>query len=270
MRPLLFTGPLKTIVYIDGFNLYYAIRGSGCKWLDLKKLALQVLPGGVVLEKIKYYTARVSGANDPGQPQRQQVYLNALKTITEVEVFFGTFLAKDQWRPLLNLPVADRVMSNGNAVHQLTSLTYAVAIDPQLPRSSIESIAVSKYPVVRQRRARPTPAKDAVKVQVFTMEEKGSDVNLAVHLVNDAWAGRFEAAAVLSNDTDLVEPIRIVTNELNKPVMLLCPSPFGASKPLAQVASSVRHIRPTHLNASLLPDPVIDRRGVPVPKPTGW
>jgi hypothetical protein len=53
------------------------------------------------------------------------------------------------------------------------------------------------------------------------MEEKGSDVSLASHLIHDAWAGRFKAGAVLSNDTDLVEPIRIVTQELKKPVVLL-------------------------------------------------
>ncbi len=31
-----------------------------------------------------------------------------------------------------------------------------------------------------------------------------------------AWAGRFYAAVLISNDTDLVEPIRIVTQELKK------------------------------------------------------
>ena len=34
------------------------------------------------------------------------------------------------------------------------------------------------------------------------MEEKGSDVNLAAYLLNDAWMNLFEAAVVVSNDTD--------------------------------------------------------------------
>ena len=42
------------------------------------------------------------------------------------------------------------------------------------------------------------------------MEEKGSDVNLSAHLLNDVWKGLFDAAAVISNDTDLVTPIRMV------------------------------------------------------------
>ena len=44
------------------------------------------------------------------------------------------------------------------------------------------------------------------------MEEKGSDVNLGAHLLNDAWKGLFDAAVVISNDTDLVTPIRMVTS----------------------------------------------------------
>jgi hypothetical protein len=89
--------------------------------------------------------------------------------------------------------------------------------------------------------------------KVWKTEEKGSDVNLGSHLVRDAFQGRFDVAAVLSNDTDLVEPIRIVVEELGLPVRLLCP----VSKPaggLANVASFVRHIRFQHLQASQFPD----------------
>jgi hypothetical protein len=39
-------------------------------------------------------------------------------------------------------------------------------------------------------------------------------VNLGVHLVRDAFRRAFDVAAVLTNDTDLVEPMRIVTREL--------------------------------------------------------
>lgn len=38
------------------------------------------MPTGTVIEKLKYYTARVSDATDPGQPRRQHIYLNALRT----------------------------------------------------------------------------------------------------------------------------------------------------------------------------------------------
>jgi hypothetical protein len=38
------------------------------------------------------------------------------------------------------------------------------------------------------------------------VEEKGSDVNLASHLLLDAFQNSFDVGAVLSNDSDLVEP----------------------------------------------------------------
>ena len=39
-------------------------------------------------------------------------------------------------------------------------------------------------------------------------EEKGTDVNLATHLLLDAFDGECDAALVISNDSDLTEPIR--------------------------------------------------------------
>jgi hypothetical protein len=89
---------MRTRVYVDGFNLYYgAVKGTPFKWLNLVELARQVLPPGHTIDKLKYFTARVSGASDSGAPARQQAYLSALRTLPEVEVHFGNFLAKTVW-----------------------------------------------------------------------------------------------------------------------------------------------------------------------------
>lgn len=255
---------MRTWVYIDGFNLYYAIRESGCKWLNIKALTEAAMPAGIVVEKLKYYTARVSGITDPDQPRRQHVYLNALRTLPEVEVFFGQFLAKAIWRPVLNLPIGDRSIQHGNGTTTLPPGNYPVDPDPAINGNQTESLPVGKYGKGNKLRQ---PASNAVKALVHAMEEKGSDVNLASHLINDGWAGRYESAVVISNDTDLVEPIRIVVEELKKPVTLLCPSPFGAAKPLAAVATHVRHIHAAHLKASLFPDTL---PGTKIVKPASW
>lgn len=105
-------------------------------------------------------------------------------------------------------------------------------------------------------------------VFVYKTEEKGSDVNLGVHLVRDAALGRFDMAGVLTNDTDLCEPIRIVTQEFGLPVILLSPTSKPATS-LVQVASSVRHIAP-YLGPCQMPNPVIDAVGRQVFKPAGW
>ncbi len=142
--------------------------------------------------------------------------------------------------------------------------SYPVDPDAAVNGNQRESLPVGKYGKGNKVRQ---PAPDAVKALVHVMEEKGSDVNLACHLINDGWAGRYDAAVVISNDTDLVEPIRIVVQELKKPVTLLCPSPFGAAKPLAAVASHVRHIHTAHLKASVFPDTL---PGTGITKPASW
>ena len=54
----------------------------------------------------------------------------------------------------------------------------------------------------------PIPATGAKTVQVMKSEEKGSDVNIASYLLVDAFDDDYEAAVVVSNDSDLAEPIR--------------------------------------------------------------
>ena len=108
---------MRTRVYVDGFNLYYgALKGTSFKWLNLVELARQLLPGPYSVDKLNYFTARVSGVSDPGAPARQHAYLRALGTLPEVQVHFGSFLAKSAWRPLTNLPVAGRRIDTPTAV----------------------------------------------------------------------------------------------------------------------------------------------------------
>jgi hypothetical protein len=102
--------------------------------------------------------------------------------------------------------------------------------------------------------------------KVWKTEEKGSDVNLGSHLIRDAFQGEFDVAAVLSNDTDLVEPIRIVTEELRLPVGLLCPVAKPADG-LASVASFIRHIRRRHLQLSQFPETI---PGTAISRPLSW
>lgn len=73
---------MKTIVFVDGYNLYYGLlRRSPWKWLDLFALFQHhVLTDAEVLE-IRYYTAPVLArmCDDPASPQRQRLYVQALR-----------------------------------------------------------------------------------------------------------------------------------------------------------------------------------------------
>ena len=85
--------PLNTIVYIDGFNLYYSLKDTPYKWLNIEKLVKFVLdPSWHNITKIKYFTARVKRkTRDPSNVIRQDMYLRAIQTIQKVDVVYGKF-----------------------------------------------------------------------------------------------------------------------------------------------------------------------------------
>jgi hypothetical protein len=184
---LLYVKPMRTIAYIDGFNLYYGcLKKTGYRWLDIKALVRTLVPVTHQILKIKYFTARVSGASDPDEPRRQAIYLSAIRTIPEVEIYYGSFLAKTIWRPIINLPVAGRKIAIPGGPIVLPAGSHSV--DGARP----QTLAVGSYPPTGapSRKKTPNPLTDAMITEVHTMEEKGSDVNLAAHLLNDGGYGR--------------------------------------------------------------------------------
>ncbi len=106
------------------------------------------------------------------------------------------------------------------------------------------------------------------RVWVERTEEKGSDVNLASHLVRDAFRKQFEVAVLISNDSDLAEPVRIVSQELRMPVGILNPHQHH-SKELQRYATFVKRIRQGHLLASQFPASLQDAKGS-FSKPIAW
>ena len=216
---------MRTVVYIDGFNLYYrALRESRHKWLNLHALCEAALPQTCDIVAINYYTARVSGSRNPNSPKDQNTYLKALGTLPNLHIHFGNFQVTKTWMPL---------------VQPLQFWPPGVA---------------------------PLPVPDSVRV--VKTEEKGSDVNLGTHLVRDAFAGAFEHAVIVTNDTDLKEPMRIVVDEAGLPVTLLTPASNPALT-LRTLASDVRHLAP-YLGVSQFPDPVIGPEGKLIAKPVDW
>jgi uncharacterized LabA/DUF88 family protein len=96
-RLCFFGGHLRTIVYVDGFNLYYQIRHTGYKWLNISTMVRSILSSNQIIS-IKYYTARVK---DRQGLLRQENYLRALATTPLVQLHFGKF----QIEPVLLKPL---------------------------------------------------------------------------------------------------------------------------------------------------------------------
>jgi len=204
-------------VYVDGFNLYYgAVKDTPYKWLNIRRLCELLLPNHAI-DRIKYFTARVSGRpDDPDKPTRQQIYFRALRTIPHLDIIYGSFLSHEVMMPLAQPPASG-----------------------------------SKF------------------VRVIRTEEKGSDVNLATHLVHDAFRARFESAVLITNDSDLQEPVRIVRVEIGLEVGILNPHRQTTSRVLARRASFIKQIRPGVLKASQFPPVLRDSTGE-IRKPATW
>ncbi len=105
-------------------------------------------------------------------------------------------------------------------------------------------------------------------VEVFDTKEKGSDVNLATYLLVDGFKKNYEMAVVVSNDSDLLEPIRFVKEEMGLFVGILNPHQIRIRE-LAKVANFYRPIREKALKASLFPLILSDAAGT-ITKPIGW
>ena len=80
------------------------------------------------------------------------------------------------------------------------------------------------------------------KVWVNKTEEKGSDVNLASHLLHDGFKGLYDVAVIITNDSDLAEPVRMVKQALNLQIGILNPHSRN-SKTLQQYATFIKRIR---------------------------
>ena len=105
-------------------------------------------------------------------------------------------------------------------------------------------------------------------VKVLNTEEKGSDVNLATHLLIDGFEDDYEMAVVISNDSDLKLPIEMTRTRLGKQVGVIDPS-RKTSFELYRAASWYRPLRRGPLSASLFPDTLSDTQGN-FTKPAGW
>lgn len=95
---------MKTIAYIDAFNLYFgALKPENCRWLNLESWLDAQFPKNQITA-VKYFTARVKPfEGDARSCIRQETYLSALSTLSRVEIIEGHYLVK-QARAMLAVP----------------------------------------------------------------------------------------------------------------------------------------------------------------------
>jgi uncharacterized LabA/DUF88 family protein len=241
-------------VYVDGYNLYYGARGlcgrstPGWRWLDVRLLAQRLIttaahwPAPTSL-RVVYCTAVIDAASNPSGFNDQDVYLKALQTASSVDhIEYGYYVARVKQAPL--------------------------AVKAQ-SRSGNPQVVHPQWPVmVQDGQGRPIP--DATfMVSYAHREEKGSDVNVASHLLVDVLTSQVDAAVIISNDSDLKFPIAHARTRV--PVGLVNPSRnYLAGALRGQASDGVgghwwRQLQSADLHACQLIDPVAGYS-----RPTDW
>ncbi len=166
-----------------------------------------------------------------------------------------------------------------DVVRYFTARVSARSGDPDAPRrqqilfNALGTLSNLKFHYGRflaKQKMRPLVSNPKKYVNILDTEEKGSDVNLAVHLLNDGWHDRYDLALVLSQDTDLIEAMRMVRIDVGKQVGLVWLDGRQPNKYMAAACSFTRHLSRADLAASQFPNPVIRADGSEVYKPASW
>lgn len=176
---------LRTIAYIDGFNLYYGClkREPHCRWLDVERFVNYLISESTndryTLTGIKYFTAPVLESLSPnGDVSRraQSNYIRALeKHCSNIEIIYGFY------SPFRHAYFADENPINFDKT----------------------------YRVVRP-------------------EEKQTDVNVAIHMISDAYEGNCDQQVLVSNDSDYVPSVKMIRDKFpSMTVGLIAPLPVA-------------------------------------------
>ncbi len=206
---------LRSIVYVDGFNLYYgALRGGPYKWLDLQRYFHLLRPHDEI-QQIHYFAALVSGPTQANQ----LVYLRALDSLPLVNVVLGKFKAK-------------RVKCLVAACGFTGSRFF------QAP------------------------------------EEKRTDVNIALQMLEDGYSDRCDLFVLVSGDSDLVPAVTRVKDLFpHMRVFVYVPARSavrGAAVELRAAADKHRTLPLSLLKHAQFPPTLPDGAGGVLAKPAGW
>ena len=241
MRPVTTRNPpLRTHVYIDGYNLYYGrLRGTVYKWLDVVALFESLLrqrDQNESLELVRIFTAHAL-ANFSGHHgasvEAQAAYHRALKA---------------RYRERIDL------------VYGIHSFDRDGTLLPTF---------VTGQPYDRLQRSR-----------VWKLEEKKTDVNLALAMYRDANKELCERMILVSNDSDVEPALRAIREDfpdihLGVVATVRPPTPGTTSKRRVSGSLSaaahwtVSHLTDAQLEAAQLPTTVATRKK-PVRKPLHW
>lgn len=229
---------LKTRIYVDGYNFYNGcLKRSEYKWVDLLALFKTILP-----------TIMVSGH----EGARSELAPLSIKYFTA---------------PILaNFARAKDSVSSQVAYHEALSAHLGSAI----------RIFAGYYDAKPARAYRHVDGQLALAsemVEIWKIEEKQSDVAMALHAYADAAKGEVDQVVLVTNDTDLEPALRMIREETKVVVGVIIPTCDGSRKPNQDLVALAHWHRSsvlrTELADSQLPTLVRKTGGV-IHKPISW
>lgn len=193
---------IRSAFFVDGFNLYHAIKRlqePHLKWLNLRALmGRQISPRSETLAAVYYFSAYADWM--PTQKSRHEEYVRALKSVN-VDIVLGQFKAKNRG-----------CLSCG-----ATWVGH---------------------------------------------EEKETDVNIALYLLNEAYNDTYDRAYIVSRDSDLKPAVSMVSSKFpNKEVFIVAPPHMGHSNDLISIAHGKKKIKKDQLEQCLFNEFVRDASG---------
>ncbi len=190
---------------------------------------------GAVVDRVVYCTARIDSNQNPAGHLEQDVYLKGLVGASSVDhIEYGYYVSRTRVSPL--------------------------AIDERLPSGKTKpSVVRAAWPIMVKDAAGANVPNALFMAKHLHTEEKGSDVNVASHLLVDVLTGAVDAALIISNDSDLSLPVEQARSRV--PVCVVNPhngNTAGALRPSGQPGSGrhwTRKLRPSDVYSHQLPDP---------------
>jgi 6-hydroxy-3-succinoylpyridine 3-monooxygenase len=244
MQQNLQIGPLRTRIYIDGYNLYYGcLRNTPYKWLDIVALFERCILPSILLRcelgdtlisslssapSIKYFTAKIvervaRGSDSVSSQARYHTALRKLYT-DDVQIIEGYFSV---------------------------SKTIVKTVDDNYPNRA---------------------PRECHEMLVWKIEEKQSDVNISLEAYHDSLSGSIDQVVFVTNDTDIAPALKMIREHSRVKVGLVIPTTDHERVPnteLANLAHWVRtHITKDELASSQLPRVILGRK--PTVKPESW
>lgn len=235
---------LRTRIYIDGYNLYYGcLKGTHLKWLDLLALfEKSILPS---------VTSMIDGHAIASELRPAAIKFFTAPILEQAAKASDSIRCQEQYHAALSKHQPGRVQT----IKGYYSLTKARA-------KVIDPLDSKKWP------------RDCQSTDIWKLEEKQTDVNLAIHAVKDALLGDIEHAVIVTNDTDIAPALDMMRAHTKVVIGLVIPTTDHERVPnadLVKYAHWVRkHVTEAELKAAQLPRVVAGDSRRPAIKPDSW